>query len=38
MLKVFVTNKTDEDMFNRLVERFYNTINVHEVTNCRRPN
>ena len=30
-VKIFVTNKTDEDMFNRLVERFYNTINVHEL-------
>ena len=26
-----ITNKTDEDMFNNLVERFYNTINVHEL-------
>ena len=30
-VKIFVTNKADEDMFNNLVERFYNTINVHEL-------
>ena len=30
-VKIFVTNKTDEDQFNRLVERFYTTINVHEL-------
>ena len=30
-VKVFVTNKTDEDMFNKLIERFYNTISVHEL-------
>ena len=30
-VKIFVTNKTDEDMYNNLVERFYNTINVHEL-------
>ena len=30
-VKIFVTNKTDEDMYNNLVERFYNTISVHEL-------
>ena len=30
-VKIFVTNKTDEDMFNNLIEKFYNTINVHEL-------
>jgi len=30
-VKLFVTNKTDEDMYNNLIERIYNTINVHEL-------
>ena len=30
-VKIFVTNKTDEDMYNNLIERFYNTISVHEL-------
>ena len=30
-VKLFVTNKTDEDMYNHLIERIYNTINVHEL-------
>ena len=30
-VKLFITNKTDEDMYNNLVERIYNTINVHEL-------
>ena len=30
-VKLFITNKTDEDMYNNLVEKIYNTINVHEL-------
>ena len=30
-VKIFVTKKTDEDMYNNLIERFYNTISVHEL-------
>ena len=30
-VKLFITNKTDEDMYNNLIERIYNTINVHEL-------
>ena len=30
-VKLFVSQKTDEDMYNKLIERFYNTINVHEL-------
>jgi len=30
-VKLFVTNKTDEDMYNNLIERIYNTISVHEL-------
>ena len=28
---MFVTNKTNEEMYNKLVERFYNKTNVHEL-------
>ena len=30
-VKLFVTNKSDEDMYNNLIERIYNTISVHEL-------
>ena len=30
-VKIFVSNKTDEDMFNSLLDRFQNKMNVHEV-------
>ena len=28
---MFVSNKTNEEMYNKLVERFYNKTNVHEL-------
>ena len=30
-VKVFVTNKTNEEMFNNLIDRLHNTIDTHEV-------
>ena len=30
-VKIFVQNKNDDDMYNNLLEKFYNTINVHEL-------
>jgi len=30
-VKLFVVNRTDEDMFNNLIDRLQNKINVHEV-------
>jgi uncharacterized membrane-anchored protein YjiN (DUF445 family) len=30
-VKVFVTNKTNEEMFNNLIDRLHNTVNTHEV-------
>src|SRR6056300_1487692 len=30
-VKMFVTNKTNEEMYNRLVEKFYNKTNIHEL-------
>jgi len=30
-VKLFVSQKTDTDMYGRLVERFYNNANVHEL-------
>ena len=30
-VKLFVINRTDEDMFNNLIDRLQNKINVHEV-------
>ena len=30
-IKLFVSNKTNEDMFNKLVDRLQNKMNVHEV-------
>ena len=30
-VKIFVSNKTDENMFNDLIDRFQNKMNVHEV-------
>ena len=29
LLKLFVSNKSDEDMYNRFMDRIYNEINVH---------
>jgi len=30
-VKMFISNKTDDNVYNAFVERFYNTINVHEL-------
>ena len=30
-VKLFVSQKTNEEMYSRLIERFYNEINVHEL-------
>jgi len=30
-IKVFVTNKTNEEMFNKLIDRLHNTVDTHEV-------
>jgi len=30
-VKIFISNKTDEDMFNNFIEKFYNKINVNEL-------
>jgi len=30
-IKLFVSNKTNEDMYNHLVDRLFNKINVHEL-------
>ena len=30
-VKLFISNKTDTDMFDKFVERFHNEINVHEL-------
>jgi len=30
-VKIFVTNKTNEEMFNKLIDRLHNTINTYEV-------
>ena len=30
-VKVFVTNKTNEQMFNNLIDRLHNTVDTHEV-------
>ena len=30
-IKLFVSNKTDDDMYNHFVEKLYNKINVHEL-------
>jgi predicted phosphodiesterase len=30
-VKLFISNKTDVDMFDKLVDRFHNEINVHEL-------
>lgn len=30
-VKLFVSIKNDEEMYNRFIEKFYNTINVHEL-------
>jgi DNA repair exonuclease SbcCD nuclease subunit len=30
-IKVFVTNKTNESMFNNLIDKLHNTINAHEI-------
>ena len=36
-VKLFISQKTDEDMYNKLIERFYNTINVHELVIVEDP-
>ena len=36
-VKLFISQKTNEDMFNQLVERFYNTINIHELNIIEDP-
>ena len=30
-VKLFVSQKTNEDMYNMLIEKFYNNINIHEL-------
>ena len=30
-VKMFVTNKTNEEMFNNLIDRLHNTVDTHEV-------
>ena len=30
-IKLFVSNKTDQDMFDKLIDRFQNEINIHEI-------
>ena len=30
-IKLFISNKTDDDMYNSFVEKLYNTINIHEL-------
>jgi len=30
-VKLFISQKTDDDMYNRFVEKMYNAINVHEL-------
>ena len=30
-VKLYISNKTDNDMYERLMERFYNEINVHAI-------
>ena len=30
-VKVFVTNKTNEEMFNNLIDRLHNTVDTHKV-------
>ena len=30
-VKLFVSHKTNEEMFNKLIEKFYNKTNVHEL-------
>jgi len=30
-VKLFVSQKTNEEMYNKLIERFYNEINIHEL-------
>ena len=36
-VKIFVSNKTDEDMYNNLIEKFYNTINVYDLQIIEAP-
>jgi hypothetical protein len=30
-IKLFISQKTDEDMYNSFIEKLYNTINVYEL-------
>ena len=30
-VKLYISNKTDEEMYNKFVERLYNEINVHQL-------
>ena len=36
-VKLFVSQKTNEEAYNRLIERFYNTISVHELVIVEDP-
>jgi len=36
-VKLFVSQKTNEEMYSRLIERFYNEINVHELVIVEDP-
>ena len=36
-VKLFVSQKTNEEMYSKLIERFYNEINVHELVIVEDP-
>ena len=36
-VKLFVSQRTNEDMYNRLIDRFYNKINLHELIIAEDP-
>ena len=36
-VKIYISNKTDTDMYERLMDRFYNHINIHAIRCYRRP-
>ena len=36
-VKLFVSQKTNEEMYGKLIERFYNEINVHELVIVEDP-
>ena len=36
-VKLFVSQKTNEEMYSKLIEKFYNEINVHELVIVEDP-